>query len=226
MTLDDLKERFTSEARVTWERIQESTAYNQLKDRYDNMTPGMQKLSIIGVSALVALIILSIPYGYYSTSQDYVTDFEGKRMTIRELLKVTRESSDVPQIPQAPPISSLQGIVDSQIQSAHLLPEQIKGTQTVSNNSKLIPSNLTEGMLEVSLAKLNLHQILDMGHRLQSINPSVKLKDMVMSANREDSRYFDVVFKLVALAVPAPPEVAPPEPPSKGSRKKIQNEDE
>ncbi|MNL55645.1 hypothetical protein D3C87_1790740 [compost metagenome] len=116
--------------------------------------------------------------------------------------------------------------MDSQIQGAHLLPEQIKGTQTVSNNSKLVPANLTEGMLEVSLAKLNLHQILDMGHRLQSINPSVKLKDMVMSANREDSRYFDVVFKLVALAVPPPPEVAPPEPPSKGSRKKIQNEDE
>jgi hypothetical protein len=205
---DDLKERFVTEGKAAWERIQESSTFNQLKDRYDNMTPSMQKLSIVGASTAVALIILSIPYGYYSASQTNVEDFEGKRMTIRELLKVTRESSDVPQIPQAPPMGSLQGIIDSQIQSMHLLPEQIKGTQTVSNNSKLIPSALTEGMMEINLAKLNLNQVLDLGHRFQSINPSVKLKDLIMTANHEDARYFDVVYKLVALAVPAAPEVA------------------
>ena len=213
---DDLKERFVTEGKATWERIQESSTFNQLKDRYDNMTPSMQKLSIVGASAVVALIILSIPYGYYSASQTNVEDFEGKRMTIRELLKVTRESSDVPQIPQAPPMGSLQGIIDSQIQSVRLLPEQIKGTQTITNNSKLIPTAMTEGMLEVSLAKLNLNQILDLGHRFQSINPSLKLKDLIMTANREDARYFDVVYKLVALAVPAAPEVVP-DIPAKGS---------
>lgn len=212
--LDDLKERFISEGKATWERIQESSTFNQMKDRYDNMTPSMQKLSIVGVSALVAMIILSVPYGYYSASQTNVEDFEGKRMTIRELLKVTRESSDVPQIPQAPPMGSLQGIVDSQIQSSHLLPEQIKGTQTVSNNSKIIPAALTEGMMEVNLAKLNLNQILDLGHRFQSINPSVKLKDLIITANREDGRYFDVVYKLVALAVPAAPDVSAPDMPA------------
>jgi hypothetical protein len=217
---DDLKERFVTEGKAVWERIQESSTFNQLKDRYDNMTPSMQKLSIVGVSAVVALIILSIPYGYYSASQTNVEDFEGKRMTIRELLKVTRESSDVPQIPQAPPMGSLQGIIDSQIQSSHLLPEQIKGTQTVSNNSKLIPNALTEGMMEINLAKLNLNQILDLGHRFQSINPSVKLKDLIITANREDARYFDAVYKLVALAVPAAPEVIPDFPPAKGNSRR------
>ena len=216
---DDLKERFVTEGKAAWERIQESSTFNQLKDRYDNMTPSMQKLSIVGASTVVALIILSVPYGYYSASQTNVADFEGKRMTIRELLKVTRESSDVPQIPQAPPMGSLQGIIDSQIQSSHLLPEQIKGTQTISNNSKLIPTALTEGMMEVNLAKLNLNQILDLGHRFQSINPSVKLKDLIITANHEDGRYFDVVYKLVALAVPAAPEVAPDMPAKGNSRR-------
>jgi hypothetical protein len=216
---DDLKERFISEGKATWERIQESSTFNQMKDRYDNMTPSKQKLSIVGASAVVALIILSVPWGYYSASQTNVEDFEGKRMTIRELLKVTRESSDVPQIPQAPPMASLQGIIDSQIQSSHLLPEQIKGTQTVTNNSKLIPTALTEGMMEVNLAKLNLNQVLDLGHRFQTINPSVKLKDLIITANREDGRYFDVVYKLVALAVPAAPEVAPDIPAKGNSRR-------
>lgn len=221
-SFDDLKDRLAADARQTWERISESGAYNQLKDRYENMTPSMQKVTLIGGVALVGLLILSIPYGKYMQSTDYVSEFEGKRMTIRELLKVSRESSDVPQIPQAPSMEMIRSNVEGQIQAANLLPEQIKGTEIQDNSSSMIPKNLTEGLLQVSLAKLNLRQVLDLGHQFQSINPSVKLKDMVMTANREDSRYFDVVYKLVALAVPAPP-VAEPEPPSRGSRFKNRN---
>lgn len=215
MNLDDLKDRFSSEARVTWERIQESGAYNQMRDRYENMSPSMQKITLFGSAALIAFLILSMPYSYYKHSQDYVSEFEGKRMTIRELLKVSRESSEVPQIPQAPSMDMIRSSVENQIKSANLLPEQIKGTEVMDSNSKVVPKNLTEGMLQVSLAKLNVRQALDLGYQFQSINPSVKLKDLVITANREDSRYFDVVYKLIALAVPAAPEV-PAEPPARG----------
>lgn len=221
-SFDDLKDRLASDARQTWERISESTAYNQLKDRYENMTPGMQKITLIGGATLLSLLILSIPYGKYMQSTEYVGEFERKRMTIRELLKVSRESSDVPQIPQAPSLEAVRSNVEGQIKAANLLPEQVKGLEVQENTSSLIPKNLTEGLLQISLNKLNLRQVLDLGHQFQSINPSVKLKDMVMTANREDNRYFDVVYKLVTLAVPAPP-VAEPEPTSRGSRMKNRN---
>lgn len=213
MNLDDLKDRLASDARQTWERVQDSAAYNQLRDRYENMSPSMQKLTVVGVSTAIALLILSFPYGNLTTSSEYVSEFEGKRSTIRELLKVSRESSEVPEIPQAPSMAALRSTIDAQIKSANLLTEQIKGTQEGQNDSNLIPKNLTEGLMQVSLAKLNLRQVLDLGHQFQSISPSVKMKDMIITANREDGRYFDVVYKLVALAVPAPPEVAP-EPPA------------
>ncbi|AHZ84133.1 hypothetical protein Bb109J_c1436 [Bdellovibrio bacteriovorus] len=222
-SFDDLKEKLVSDARVTWERIQESGAYNQLRDRYENMTPAMQKLTLVGGVALVSLIILSIPYGKYTQSTEYVGEFESKRMTIRELLKVSRESSDVPQIPQAPSMDMIRNNIDNQIKAANLLPEQIKGTEVQENNSNLVPKNLTEGLLQVSLAKLNIRQVLDLGYQFQSINPSVKMKDMVMTANREDNRYFDVVYKLVALAVPAAPAPEAPEPPSRSNRFKRNN---
>ncbi|MFV3410479.1 hypothetical protein ACNH6C_17850 [Bdellovibrio bacteriovorus] len=222
-SFDDLKEKLVSDARVTWERIQESGAYNQLRDRYENMTPAMQKLTLVGSVALVSLIILSIPYGKYTQSNEYVSEFESKRMTIRELLKVSRESSEVPQIPQAPSMDMIRNNIDNQIKAANLLPEQIKGTEIQENNSNLVPKNLTEGLLQVSLAKLNIRQVLDLGYQFQSINPSVKMKDMVMTANREDNRYFDVVYKLVALAVPAAPAPEAPEPPSRGNRFKRNN---
>ncbi len=216
MNLDDLKDKFATEGRATWERIQESDAYNQLRDRYENLSPAVQKMTLFGGIAAVALIVLSIPYGNFTQSSESVGEFEGKRMTIRELLKVSRESADVPNIQPAPSIDMLRANIDNQIKMANLLPEQIKGTQDAQNNSQLIPANLTEGALDIKLEKLNLRQVMDMGYKFQSINPSVKMKDMVITANRGDSRYFDVVYKLVALAVPSAPEPPPEEPPSKG----------
>lgn len=221
MNLDDLKERFTSEAKMLWERVEESSTYNQLRDRYENMTPSMQKLSVVGASALVALIVLSIPYSYFSQSTAYEQEFESRRSTIRELLKVSRESSEVPALQQAPSTEALRALIDSQIQNAHFLPEQIKGTEVISETTRLVPQNLTAGMVQVRLAKLNLRQVLDFGYQMQSLNPSVKVKDMVMTANREDSRYYDVLFKLVALAVPnitGEEEAGGIAPPARGSR--------
>lgn len=227
MNLDDLKDRLKTEGRATWDRIQESTVYNNLRDRYENLSPVMQKVTLYGGIVAISAFILSIPLGYFSQSQEYVTEFEGKRVTIRELLKVSRESADVPAIPQAPPVDSIRSTIDAQIRNAGLLAEQIKGTDVIDSNSTIIPKNLTEGALQVSLAKLNLRQIIDLGYQFQAINSSVKLKDLVITANREDSRYFDVVYKLVSLAVPAAPEIAP-EPPSKsrGRNKNTESEGE
>jgi hypothetical protein len=86
------------------------------------------------------------------------------------------------------------------------LPEQIKGANASASKSQLIPDNLLEGALEVRLAKLNIRQIVDLGYKFQNVSPSVKMKDLVISANLEDNRYFDVIYQLVALAVPAPQE--------------------
>ncbi|QLY26875.1 hypothetical protein [Bdellovibrio sp. KM01] len=216
MNLDDLKDKLSTELRATWDRIQESGTYNQLRDRYENMTPAMQQLTMYGGIAVVTLMVLSVPYGYFNGSSEAVGEFEGKRMTIRELLKVSREAAEVPAIPPAPSMDMLRANIDSTIKSANLLPEQIKGTQTTMG-SNLIPSNLSEGGLQIQLAKLNLRQVVDLGYKFSNISSSVKMSDMMMTANREDNRYFDVVYKLVALAVPAPPVIqAEPETPKKG----------
>ncbi|HWU43029.1 MAG TPA: hypothetical protein VN132_06305 [Bdellovibrio sp.] len=219
MNLDDLKDQLTSEGRAVWERIQDSAAFNQLRDRYENMSPSMQKMSVIGAALIIVLLILSVPYSNFTQSNEFVTDFEDKRTTIRQLLKVSRESADIPNIPQAPAMEMIRSTIENHVKMANLLPEQVKGTNVNTVESKLIPVNLVQGALDVSLAKLNLRQVMDMGYRFQTINPSVKLKDMIVTANLQDNRYFDVIYKLVALAVPTAPEAPPAEEPTKGKGK-------
>lgn len=207
MNLEDLKDRLKTDLQSTWERLQESEVYNKIVDRYENMTPSMQKLTLAGIGVVISIVILNIPFSSYQISTENIDLFEGQRATLRELLKVSRESSTIPDIPQAPTADVLQNHIQNQIQAANLLPEQIKGTSVANDASPLIPKNLVETVVQVSLAKLNLRQALDLGYNFQSFNSSVKLKDMTMTANREDARYFDVVYKLITLAVPAPPVV-------------------
>lgn len=211
MNFDELKERVLTQLLSYWERIRESSAYNQLRDRYENLSPSAQRWTLIGGAVAIVAIVLSFPYSYYSNSQTYVSEFEEKRGTIRELLKVSREASDIPDLAQPPPMDQLKNMADTQIKNANLLPEQIKSVEVTAANSKLIPQNLSSGSLVVTLSKLNLRQVVDLGYQLQAMNSSVKMQDLSIAANRDDVHYFDVVYKLIALAVPSTP-TAEPEP--------------
>src|SRR5437868_5607421 len=174
MNIDDFKDGLKSQLGQTWSRVQDSSFYNQMRDRFENLSPAHQKLTMMGVGALIALMIISIPYSYYSQSTTYVTTYEEKRSLIRELLKVTRESSEVPDLPVAPAAEVLKSNVENQLTMAHLLPEQMKGVEVISAETGLIPKSLLESGLKISLAKLNLRQIVDLGYNIQMISPSVK----------------------------------------------------
>ncbi len=201
-SFEDIKEQIQNTLKNQWEQFQESSLYIQVKERYENLTPQMQKLTLWGSAALAILIVLSLPISYYSESATYVSEFEEKRQLVRDLLKTSRESQESPDLAVPPSMEQLKSQVDAQIQSARLVPEQILGTQIIPASSKLIPNTLSEGTLKISLAKLNLKQLIDLGYQFQSLNPSVKMLDLQIEANRLNPRYFDVTYKMAALAVP------------------------
>lgn len=216
MAFEELRERFQIESKARWEQFQESSIYIQVKEKYENLTPVMQKVTVVGICVLLLYTVLAVPLGMYSTSHSYVTEFEDKRELIRDLLKSSREAQESPNLAVPPPIESLKAQIDSQLQTSKLLPEQNGGSEVLMDKPRIIPGNLAQGVLSVKLNKLNIRQILDLGHQFQSINTSVKMTDLVMQANTQDPRYFDVVYKLAVLSVPsfdemaAEPEQTPP----------------
>jgi hypothetical protein len=218
MNIDDLKDNLLSQLRQIWSRVEDSSVYNQGKDRFENLTPAHQKLTLMGAGALLALLIISIPYSYYSQSTENVSTYEEKRSLIRELLKVTRESSEAPDLPVAPSSDVLKSNIENQLNMAHLLPEQMKGVEIISAETGLIPKSLLQSGLKISLAKLNLRQIVDLGYNIQNISPSVKMNSLNISANKEDLRYFDVEMKMVSLVVPQS-NLDTPEAPEEGDAK-------
>lgn len=210
--LDDLKEQLKASFQTTWERIQESEAYNQLNDKYQSLSPSGQKVAQVVTAVLIAGVVFYSPISQLQISSELLAQFEDKRTLIRDLFKTYRESSGGLQMSPAPQTGDLVSSIQSSLQGAKLIPEQIVSVNPTQPEGRLIPANLQQGVVEVKLAKLNLRQIVDIGLQLANISQAVKVKDMLMQANAEMAGYFDVTYKLYALKVPEPLPEPPPEP--------------
>lgn len=200
------------------QQIQESQSYQQAQDRYQNMSPGMQKLTMALATVIILFVVLYYPLSNLAESRTALAMFEEKRNLIRELFKTNRESSSAPNIAVPPSADGLRSAVEAILSRAELLPEQILGTSQGAIEGRLIPQNLVSSVLQVKLSKLNLRQIVDIGSSITGISESVKMKDLLITANRQDTRYYDVTYNLYTLKVPEPTVEAPPEIENKKSR--------
>jgi hypothetical protein len=219
LNFEDIKEQLTNGARTSWEQFQDSSLYQQGRDKYENLSPTLQKLVALSFAGLLLLMFLSIPWGSFSTSGESITQFEEKRALIRDLLKVSREANESPDIPIPPDVANIKSQIEGSLQQAQLLPEQMKGVEIISEKSNLIPTTMVSGMLQVSLAQLNLRQVIDLGYQIQAISPSLKMLGMNMIANSLKPKYFDVVFKLASLNVPEAPVITPEAEDTKSGKK-------
>lgn len=218
--LENVKSQSKAAAIRVGQQLQESPAYQQAQDRYQNMSPSMQKLSVVAAIFFIALVVLYYPLSQLAESRTSLTLFEEKRNLIRALFKTYREASSAPNIVRPPNLEGLRVAVESILNRAELLPEQNLGISQGGPEGRLIPQNLVAYVLQVKLAKLNLRQIVDIGSSIAGISESVKMKDLVVSANRQDTRYYDVTYALYGLKVPEPNIDTPAEieKPAKNSR--------
>ena len=108
-----------------------------------------------------------------------------------------------------PPADMLISQITSQLQSNQLLPEQIVGVTQASIEGRMIPEKFIKDVVHVSLAKLNLRQIVDIGNSLNRLSESVKMKDLSINARGDMKGYFDVTYKLYALNIPETQVMAP-----------------
>lgn len=225
--VDDIKEQLKASWQNIWQKIQETQAYVQLQDRYQTLSPSSQKLTRLAGVLVFILILVFYPMSLFFTSQDSITSFEEKRNLIRDLFKTYREASAQPNIPIPPSIDSLKSSINGILTTADLTDEQKGGVIEGAIEGKLIPQNLVSHVLQISLSKLNIRQIVDIGVNIVGISESVKMKDMTITAHPTDTRYFDVVYKLYSLNVPEPTPEPPPEveKPAKKNAKKETSKD-
>jgi hypothetical protein len=152
--------------------------------------------------------LLSIPWTFYSSSQDQVQTFEDKKTTLRELYRVWRTSAAIPPSTQTFSASELRGAVSSALNSIQprLMPEQTISINDFDNSSAVssaIPKGLTQQGVVVNLSDLNLDQVVKVGASLQGLRTTAKVTGVRIQAQAPpNDHYFSVTFKVVAFNLP------------------------
>lgn len=230
MLLDDIRDRLKGDIAQFWDKIQESSLYVSLKDRYDTLSPTRQKIVSAVTIAIILIVVFMVPLGTFWSSSDLVTEYEAKRDLIRELLRANKEANENSPDFAQPSTADVENQVKQALNQLNLLPEQIRSVMTVTNTGTLVKSSIVDGIVEVSTAQLNIRQVVTLGTSIARIQ-GTKLKDLIMNANQKDPRYFDALYRIVVFktegggsgaapggAAPSGNGIPPPPPPPPGGR--------
>ena len=203
MALEELKEQLTQNLKDLGAKIQDSPAFQTLKEKFEDLPSNQQKTVMALFALVVGFFIFSFPYENWSSSMASLDTFQSQRDLIRDLLKVTKETSQIPSFPSAPDLGQVKTDIEMRLQQFQLVPQQLGGvTVEMPSNSPLIPEKRQEGGVKVVLNKLNLRQVVDITSQLQTLHPSVKLKDISLDANVQDPRYLNATLNFVVIKIP------------------------
>lgn len=213
MAFENLKDQLKEQWADLSSKIQESPAFNSAREKFESQTPPVQKAIIAGAITFFAVFMLWFPYGYWSTSSDYMTQFEENRGLIQGLLRASRSAKTPSPLP--PPIEgeSLRGRISGVLQMNRLLPEQI-GEMQAMPPVKGVPGGVIQNGFAVQIKKVNLTQIISLGTAMQNIGPGTKLMglDVVQSAGQ--THYYDIILKIVNFGLPQIADSGPDEAPA------------
>jgi hypothetical protein len=201
MALADVQDQLKEQFAAVWARIRESSAFIDASEKYQGLSPAAQKGVAFGGGALVFLILMAVPYSYFSGSSDLITQYEDKRDLIQNLYHIQREANAVAGRPALPVNASefqqrAQGIVTE----AALQAEQMQYVSPIPTASiPGIAKTIDQQGVEVSLKKLNLTQVIDIGYKLQAMDARSRLTGIDIKANASDRHYYDVIYRVIGF---------------------------
>lgn len=204
MAFEDLRERLREQASEALAKIQETSAFNTLRERYESQTPPVQKAITLGGVALVLLFLSSCPMSYINSSSEYLTAFEENRELIQGLLRASRTAKEPPPLPPPMTSDSLRSSVDSTVRQSGLLPDQVGDMNAIPDGELrgLAPPAVVVSGLAATLKKLNLTQVIELGNLVQNLAPGVKLLGIDVSQSAGTDHYYDMVLKVVSFGLP------------------------
>lgn len=222
MALENLRDQLREQMNEAWAKIQETSAYNTLRERYESQTPEAQKGIVAGAIAVGVLIVLSLPMSYISSSSDSLAAFEENRELIFGLLKAARSAKDPAPLPPPTTPDQLRSQIENLLRNNGIIQDQRGEMQDIPEDllKRGLPPGVVPTGLAVQIKKLNLTQVLEIGNMIQGMSPGTKLLglDIVQSAGQ--THYYDIMARVVSYGIPSFEDSEPEAPPARGGSRR------
>ncbi len=206
-TISNLFDSLKEKLKAVLQEQQESEWFIRVKEKYEELTPTMQKIVRYAGMALVVTIVLWIPVTNLMDASDVNSQFEQRRLALKELLKIERDYSSVPAMPNPPAPFSLKPQLDQKIIGQGLKPEQIKDVQEVSGKDT---KTVEQKGISYNLTHVTVRQAIDIAYELEQTDKSFKLSEFQLDAQQEDPHFYDLRLKIINYSIKAPPVSAAP----------------
>jgi hypothetical protein len=219
--LQDLGEKLSQQFQELIHKVQDSTLYQKIKEKYDDLPQHLQRLVLIFLYAVGVFFVFSFPYDNWSRSSESLVQFQSQRDLINELHQVVKESAEGIVFIPAPPVGQIKTDIEMRLQQFQLSADQMGPLQVdLASSDALIPKNRQEGSIKVPLRKINLRQLVDIVAEVQRLHMGVKLINFKVDSNINDPRYLDAMLDFVVVKIPQIN--MEPEPPAEGKGRKRQ----
>lgn len=220
MAFEDLREQLKDRASEALAKLQESSTFNSLRERYESQTPPMQKAVLAGGIALAFLMVLWFPMSFLSSGSDQISQAEENRDLIKGLLRASHSASEPAPLPPPMSADTLKSSVERVLRDNGLLPDQIGIMNPIpeSANGGLAPAGVVTTGLAVQLKKLNVAQVIEIGNLVQNMAPGTKLigVDVIQSAGT--THYYDLVLQILHFGLPTMTDDTEAAPNGKGAK--------
>jgi hypothetical protein len=190
-------------------RVQESSLYIQLSDRFNSLSPSFQKFVIVFGLGLFIVLLISAPLANYHESVENMTAFEERKTLTQKVIDYNKNSSSQNPAPKRYNASELSREVKSlgKSYSINLLDNQISVSS--ENNPKKLITSAQQSNFKVKVDKANINQITALAYSIQKMNTSLILQGLEFKANSENPAYFDSSIEVANLHVKPAREILP-----------------
>lgn len=213
MTLAELKEQLAERLKEYGTKINESESFIQLKERYNNFSPGMQKILAGFFFFLVAYVIYSVPAMFIDASKEYEENFSTNRQLIRGLYRSARNPSIPADRFTGQDFEQMKSAVEGTLSAQQVIESQ-KGSFAPANKplaANKVPQAIRQTGMTFEIKKLNLKQVVGISEQISTMHPNTKLASLEIRADEADPHYFNVKYTLSSLSLPikTPPNAKP-----------------
>ncbi len=202
MSFDDIKEQVVESAKFYIEKVRENPLFIQAQEKYEELSPNVQKLIRYGAAFLLVYFVFSFPISWNNEANENLAKYQKNRGLIEGLLNIQTEIKNAPDVKTKVDATFLQTQTNELIEKIGLAKEQVTSSSIVTSAQReftFIPKGINYVGVQIVLNKLNLTQTLDIGTKLQNINNDAKLIELSMNANKDDNHYYDVTYLLASF---------------------------
>ncbi len=189
--LDQLKEIFQGLA----ERIQESSLYSSLHERYLMLSPKMQKVLLIAIAIFAVFIVISPPLAKYHTSNENISDFKSRKDIAQKIIQFSKSGSSKLKTPKQITNYDLERTVKDFSKSPVINLNEGQATVRTRQSSKGL-LGADQNSFTLVGTELNAEQSLNLAYSLKRYNASLIVTKLTFFENLKRPGYFDTEIHL------------------------------